>query len=203
MSTSKTSNNPLEIEKQRETHAIDGNKTGFMNLYAKSIPKILNQNSQSLWENMLPKEMTNISPMTSDRINQTSRIALDYINKQNNKSLSIFDLGIGNGHVEKIIIKKCKRNLNIHGVDIAHSNLDKLYKSLPNFTGLKLDICDFPSKRFNEKFDIVFVLEVMEHINAEMTFNVLSKISSILKDESRLILSVPINENLGKKLKKE
>lgn len=190
----------LENEKNREYYAEKKDKNVFLSLYKKSIPKISNLNTKKRWEKMLPKERSEISPMTADRILQTSKILRAYINKHEKKNVSIFDLGIGNAFIEKSMQVKSKKNIEVVGLDIAENNLKKIEKTLQNFKGIKANFDEFLKINFERKFDTVLALEVMEHIDPEKTFKTYKKINSIIKKNGAFIVSVPIFENLKEKI---
>ena len=54
----------------------------------------------------------------------------------------------------------------------------------------------------NDFFDVVVVLELMEHIPPSITFRVLKELKRVLKKDGLLVISIPLNENLEEMIKR-
>lgn len=196
---SKSENNEaLRVEKLREILSQKNRETEFRELYLPTVPSLKNLNDQHRWEMMLPNEKINIDHMTKDRIYSTSKIAYKYLSKI--KHPRILDIGIGNGYIEEILENKWGIKLEITGLDIAKKNLINLKKSFKNFKGIIGDFKHIHKLKNDSKFNAIFALEVLEHIDPKNTFGVLKKIHSIIDHTGILIVSVPINEDLKEKI---
>ena len=116
---------------------------------------------------------------------------LDNIKTKNIKNLKILDLGCGGG----LICEPLSRlGAKITGVDFAENNI-KVAKLHAKKNNLQINylIQDIENLTLKNKFDIIILFEVLEHID-EWQF-ALNKIKKNLKQNGLLILST-INRNL-------
>lgn len=104
------------------------------------------------------------------------KFVLDVLGKES-KNSKILDMGCGEGvFVEELISRGFQ---NVQGIDSNYSS--KLVK--------KGNILETP---FSEKqFDIILLLDVIEHLNFQDQEKVLVEIKRILKDDGKLIISIP------------
>lgn len=99
------------------------------------------------------------------------------------------DFGAGSGHVLQLLLD---RGLNSAGFDPSPDRQAALIKKIGqhnNFLGIKDLDC-------NEQFDVVLLMEVVEHVLDEDFDKVLKKVASFVKPGGYLIASTPNNENL-------
>ena len=100
------------------------------------------------------------------------------------------DFGAGSGHVLQLLLD---RGLDVAGFDPAPDRQQLLLKSIgqrKNFLGIKgLDS--------DEQFDIVLLMEVVEHVLEEDFVAVLDRVSRFVKPGGLVIASTPNNENLA------
>src|SRR5690606_6712125 len=73
-------------------------------------------------------------------------------------------------------------------------NIKQLKKKYPNYRFIVHNILKKPLPA--RLFDIIFLLEVLEHIEPKYTFSVLQKIYNSLKKGGYFFISVPMNEGL-------
>lgn len=181
-------NNPYSIEKLRQSLASKGRIDELKLLYRTSLSEISNLNTSDFWDSRIEK-LVDYAPkdgMTKDRIN----IAYKFMPITARK---ILDIGAGYGYIEPLLSKN--KNIQIYGNDISKNAIKNLKK---RFKGdFKLESI-YKMKHESNSFDVVFMLEVLEHIPPSKTFMVLREIKKILKKNGHLILSVPTNEGLEK-----
>ena len=108
-----------------------------------------------------------------------------YIKKFSKDNL-IADVGCGVG-TQTSIIKKCF-NSEIHGFDLDGSALAKAARKNPNCEFFCMDLLN-PKKEFSKKYDHVFVLDVIEHLNDSSKF--ISSIYKLLKINGIVVFNVP------------
>ncbi|HET7098949.1 MAG TPA: class I SAM-dependent methyltransferase [Patescibacteria group bacterium] len=148
-----------------------------------------NPNTEKLWNNLLfswNRTLLN-SPFYVDKIMKVS----DFIQ---NYSGNFLDIGMGVGNLEKEIIKR-NIKLALYGVDISSKAIDKVKSEIKgNFYVSEIYKMPFKSRLF----DVVAILDVLEHIYKKDTQKALKEVNRIMKRNSGLVISVPINENLSK-----
>ncbi|MBN8436981.1 MAG: class I SAM-dependent methyltransferase [Candidatus Accumulibacter sp.] len=99
------------------------------------------------------------------------------------------DFGAGSGHVLQLLLD---RGLNAAGFDPSPDRQATLIEKIgahQNFLGIKGLDC-------NEQFDVVLLMEVVEHVLDEDFHKVLEKVAKFVKPGGYLIASTPNNENL-------
>lgn len=152
-----------------------------------------NKNTPQLWDNLLFKNNEHLlnSGIYNDKINKV----FEFIK---GKSGRFLDLGIGMGNLEKKMLDS-KLNFIIYGIDISSKSIDFLKKNLKGVflvskvEDIKFDPCSF---------DVVVMLDVLEHLDERVAKKVLRKVFKLIKFGGNLIISVPLNENLSRLVKK-
>jgi 2-polyprenyl-3-methyl-5-hydroxy-6-metoxy-1,4-benzoquinol methylase len=118
------------------------------------------------------------------------RIILKLIKKVNPKNKKIIDIGCGSGYLISEIKKEFKKNI-FFGADISETAISIARKKYPSNNFQIFDICN-KKELPKEKFDIVILEEVLEHIRDDV--RVLKNINFLLRKKSYLILSVPFGK---------
>lgn len=120
---------------------------------------------------------------------QRSSILLNWIaQEKTNKNVKILDCGCGIGIVG--IILKVGGYENVIGIDLNKKNLDVASKFY------KVYEMDCEGINFNDKFDVVLALNIIEHLNNPKKF--LHNVKKILKNNGCFILSLPNEIWFGK-----
>jgi 2-polyprenyl-3-methyl-5-hydroxy-6-metoxy-1,4-benzoquinol methylase len=135
----------------------------------------------------------------------SQRPGVEYFSEQSGKELltkfrrqiaaasSILDYGCGTGgFIEKLL----GTGRHIAGFDNsgeAAAAVTKRFSSSPNFMGVITPERIF---EFRAAFDLIFLLEVIEHVREEQRPAVLATIMKLLKPGGRLIVTTPNDENL-------
>lgn len=118
-------------------------------------------------------------------LDERNKRVLEFINSDRNSKILV----IGTGVFPKIEFFLFNRGYqNIISTDIDEKNLKNGKKILPKLKFEKIDA----EKRFDFRdgeFDSVILTEVLEHINNEI--GCLKEINRVLKNNGRLVLSVP------------
>lgn len=126
-----------------------------------------------------------VSPIYIHKIN----IVSDILKKSSGK---ILDIGLGYGHLEDLLVKK-NSHLKLYGIDISDTaikNANEKYKG--KFVVGRSKKLPFRSSIF----DAVVALDVLEHLKEKDCLLSLREIYRVLKNDSVLIISVPINESI-------
>lgn len=108
----------------------------------------------------------------------------------------LLNIGVGDGQLEEKLYKRKK--IEYYGSDITTEVLSYLRNKFSDYKFINSDINSLVFE--NCSFDSILLMEVLEHIKPTETFNVLKKINSLLKENGKLIISVPLFEGLEKML---
>ncbi len=116
---------------------------------------------------------------------------LDNIQSKNIKNLNILDLGCGGGLVCEPLSRLGGK---VTGIDFVENNI-KVAKSHAKQNNLKIKylVQDIESLSLKEKYDIIILFEILEHIDQWKL--VLNKIKKNLKQNGLIVLST-INRNV-------
>lgn len=144
-----------------------------------------NINTRSFWnsQNIKNAELLSYSQIYIHKHN----IVLKWLGKNN---ISLLNIGVGNGYLEKLLQLKNKK-IKLFGIDISDHSIRNI-KDKVGGTFKVSNITKIPFK--NSLFDIVTALDILEHLNLGELNTGLKEIRRILKDNGRLIISVPLNE---------
>lgn len=142
------------------------------------------ENSAKFWDDQFQKEKIN-HPMANDR-----NIIVSKILKTSN---SILNIGVGRGDLENILFANNSKSKYL-GTDITPENIKYLSEIYPN---KNFKLCKLNEiLLINDSFDFVLLLEIYEHLKPLVGFSLLKSVRKLLKNDGKLIISVPINENL-------
>ena len=103
---------------------------------------------------------------------------------------SVLEVGSGDGFKSPIVKQFCKK-LTLS--DIEPKNKDDFYSN--RFQKTNFIIHDFTKKKLKQKFDGIYSLDVLEHINKKKEKNFITNIKSSLKDNGVLIVGIPSLES--------
>lgn len=181
--------NPFRIEDFRNALAVIGDKDNLKRQYSRALPEIKNLNTSRFWDNKLRenKSLLQQDGMTKDRI----RIVASSLPKNAKK---ILDIGAGHGFLEEYLTSELRhRKLAIYANDFSRESIKYLKRK---YSGT-FDVQSIYKLKYPENFfDVIFILEVLEHIPPSKILKVLGSIKSLLKKRGTIIVSVPTNEGL-------
>lgn len=103
--------------------------------------------------------------------------------KQNSK---IIDVGCASGTFLEHLNEKGYKNLC--GIDPNPASIEFIRRNLPDICLYDLYLKDYLYQE-KKKFDFVFLLDVLEHIEEDQTF--LSEVNDLLYESGKVIISVP------------
>ena len=115
---------------------------------------------------------------------------LSNINKNSIKNLDILDLGCGGGLTCEPL---ARLGANVTGIDFVQQNIEIAKKHAIN-SNLSINYInkDLDQIDFKHKYDVVLLLEVIEHLDNWQSL--IKKVKKILKPKGKLIIST-INKN--------
>lgn len=183
---SKCALNPFRVEDCRKILANSGRIDDLLKLYSPKYKEIVDNNTPDLWNTRFSEfeSLDKQDGMTKDRIKTIYHLIK---NKQGN----LLDIGVGQGYLEELYANKSK--LNIFAIDISDTVIKRLSKK---YKGQFKKQSVYDMNFNNNYFDVIVILEVLEHIPPSKIFNVLKHINKLLKRGGLLIVSVPTNEGL-------
>lgn len=124
-----------------------------------------------------------------------------HLTKLTNKKINVLDFGCGKGFLGGYIFNK---NIpwKYYGVDFSATSVDEAKKRLSslNVDTSKFEIShikEMPISIYKEEsFDLIFLLEVIEHLNDEKLEKTLIECHRLLKKGGILFITTPNNEKL-------
>ena len=119
---------------------------------------------------------------------------LNQINRKNIKNVNILDVGCGGGLISEPL---AHLGANVTGIDFVKQNIVFAKKhSLKRNLKINYICTDIEKLNLNEKFDVIVMLEILEHLQDWKKF--LINIKKNLKKNGKIIIST-INRNLVSK----
>ena len=106
----------------------------------------------------------------------------------------VLDLGAGMGRMVNFYIDKCEK---VVATDIFQSQVDYMnerFKNYSNFSAVVCDIMEDDISQYNEKFDTVICINVLEHLEDDLL--AVQKMKEMLMDRGKIILFVPAFQKL-------
>ena len=111
---------------------------------------------------------------------------------ENSKGKTLLDMPCGDGLLTKMFTEKFER---VVGVDASAAHIKAARELLPN---VEFHECLIENLDIEEKFDSVFMLDVLEHVIDPL--ELLRKAASFMKDDGVMIVHVPNANAINRKL---
>lgn len=108
----------------------------------------------------------------------------------------VLDYGIGKGHFTSYLLEKS--GLEVTACDFSGetvNNINDQFKNNSNFKGCFL-VQGFPSSFADNEFDVVFLIEAIEHLTDDYLLPTIDEARRILKLGGRFVVTTPNDENL-------
>lgn len=107
----------------------------------------------------------------------------------------ILDYGAGLGFLSEILLKKGYQVKCMDSSSDSLQVLDDKLKSYPNYLGAQ-NLKDLQNT--DEKFEVIFVIEVIEHLDDVFLDELLKNVKALLSEGGKVIFTTPNNEDLTK-----
>jgi 2-polyprenyl-3-methyl-5-hydroxy-6-metoxy-1,4-benzoquinol methylase len=173
------------MAKQKEINCLAGINSSYKEMYAANFRKLLYQSNKHYYDECTIPSYAHYNKMISwlfwKRIDMAIKIAGNIEHK------SVFDFGCGGGVLFQYF-NQC--HCKITGCDTKFSQLSL---EIANKLNIKVDIYDDLFKIKGEKYDYIFALDVLEHI--EDINLIITKFIDLSHDQTKIIISGP-TENL-------
>jgi ubiquinone/menaquinone biosynthesis C-methylase UbiE len=115
---------------------------------------------------------------------------LEMISTMIDTNKKILDVGAGWGDIIPILLRE-NPDLRYTGIDFSSEIISRLEKKYPHLT-----FCHCNLQDITEKYDIIIILQVLEHIIPSNVFSFLKDAYNILNDDGTLIADIPYCENI-------
>lgn len=120
-----------------------------------------------------------------------------FLSNLNLKGKVILDMGCGRGEVVNCCVKKGAKK--VIGIDFSKDAIKIASEFNRNNSNVELIEMEAKDLNFKDVFDVVFMLDVIEHIPNEEMQIIYYKTYSALKKEGILILNTPIQKSISDK----
>ena len=130
----------------------------------------------------------------------SSHPRIDYSFQKSKKYLrngmTVCEIGVGDGYLLQLLINS-EFSLDIVGIDVSSYLIQKLSETFRSYSRVKLFVHDVtvPLNDYESSFDIVFALNLLEHI--KNIGKAIENIAMILKPKGLLVASLPWKEDLA------
>lgn len=112
------------------------------------------------------------------------------INEGLSKKSKVLEIGCGIGTLTQLI-QKFVKNGHIHAVDISPESVEMAKKKMTGAKNISFSVSDMSNFSMDEKFDIVVLPDVMEHIPVEQHENLFKVIENHLEDNGKICIHIP------------
>jgi len=174
----------LEHEETRKELARSGQLDRLQTMYGDTVLHLPAMNSSFKWDFYSYRDFDSIDRVTVARI--------DAVIEEVPDNARVLDYGCGYGYVLARALQK-KKKWNYTGIDFSEKFINKLHAKFPGADFFVRDIRDIEE----HQFDVVLLLEVLEHISSGLTMDFLATVKNILTYQGKLILSVPLFEKIA------
>jgi ubiquinone/menaquinone biosynthesis C-methylase UbiE len=129
---------------------------------------------------------------------QVGKGIINFMQKQIPLEGKILDYGTGKGHLIKHLLNL--KSTDVYGFDFSPEsiiNVERKYKQFANYKGTTLIRRDNDFTGYqSDFFDVVFLIEAIEHLTDKYIFSTLDEIKRVLKKGGYVVITTPNNENL-------
>lgn len=150
----------------------------------------INPNTPEFWDLMNEKNQFKLSD--SQIYIHKNKIILGWISI---KDKNILNIGVGNGYLEDMVSLKHKC-ITLSGIDISKLAIRNISRKI-NGNFKVANIKNIPFK--NNLFDSILAIDILEHLTYQELNIGFFEINRVIKKKGKLIISVPLNENLTDK----
>lgn len=113
---------------------------------------------------------------------------------------NVLDYGCGAGHLLKEMLQLS--SVNFYGVDFSEDSIAETKKRTENNPNLKqlVLIEGLPTPFEDEQFDLITLIETIEHLQDETLHATMQELFRILKPGGKIFITTPYNEDLNRHL---
>ena len=181
--------NPFLNEKYRKFLAANREKKAFLDTYTNKVfANFGNINSGEMWDFLIKYHRY------YEAKNRITRLRIRRILEKIPRDTNLFILDIGFGYGDVLLNLEREGFQNLSGIDLSRRAVEYIKEKIPSGSFISGDFLNMTLK--NNAFDIIIASEIMEHIPVKSTYKAYEVISKALKEDGKVIFTVPLNENL-------
>ena len=124
-------------------------------------------------------------------------ILIKILAKYFGNATTVLDYGSGRGHLIKPLID---RGLYVSTMDFSDEAISGINKKYKNYPGFKRTYSYQDIEILEKKFDLIFLIEIFEHLNDIELEKVMKNIKKLLTEEGIAFISTPNDEKLGESM---
>jgi 2-polyprenyl-3-methyl-5-hydroxy-6-metoxy-1,4-benzoquinol methylase len=178
--TTETLTDPFDADAHRTRLATAGNTTALRASYAPgALPELEDMSSADLWD-----DLAGYTEVPAFRLRRLRAVA-----GRVPRGAAVLDIGIGWGEIIPMLRDRGVGNYT--GIDFSEQIVRQVAAKYPEYRFLVGGL-----DQVQDTFDTVLALEVCEHILPSRIFDFYARIRRVLRNDGRLIVSVPVYENL-------
>lgn len=123
-----------------------------------------------------------------------------FIKKKGLLKGNVLDYGCGAGHLLEQMLTEV--DVDFYGLDFSADSIEETGKRTTGKPGLKqLVLIDrLPSSFGDEQFDLITLVETIEHLQEDALHETMQELYRILKQNGRIFITTPFNEDLNSRL---
>ena len=107
------------------------------------------------------------------------------------KSGNFLEIGCGVGTQTELILRYLNLDATVTAVDISIKSIEHAKRRLVKYANLTLIAGDIIDLNLNEKFDVIVLPDVLEHIPLELHNNLFKKLSYLLAPSGFMMIHIP------------
>jgi trans-aconitate 2-methyltransferase len=107
------------------------------------------------------------------------------------KNHKVLEVGCGIGTVSHLILRTLSGNGTLHAIDISPKSIALAKELNARYSNAIFEVLDLTKETIDDKFDIVVLPDVIEHIPFELYSSLFSNLSALLKDNGFIFIHIP------------
>jgi cyclopropane fatty-acyl-phospholipid synthase-like methyltransferase len=104
---------------------------------------------------------------------------------------SVLEIGCGIGTVSELILRYLSDQGFLHAVDISSRSIKMAKQRLNKYSNVKCETIDITKESINDKFDVIVLPDVIEHIPFDLHSNLFSNLKKLLSDDGFIFIHIP------------
>ncbi len=106
-------------------------------------------------------------------------------------NFKVLEVGCGIGTVSELIARFLSNEGSLRAVDISEKSVEMAAHRLSKYSNVKCEAKDLTKERLNDKFDVIVLPDVIEHIPLELHKSFFSNLKLSLKEEGFIFIHIP------------
>lgn len=107
---------------------------------------------------------------------------------------SVLDYGAGAGSLVEVLLKA---DFNVTALEFSENSVNRINKKYKNVENFKGGFIFNDLGKFKKKYDLIFLIEVIEHLNDHDLNEVLDRVNNLITDDGFIIITTPNKERLN------